>query len=212
MERGHVQRDQIKAEMDVLKAELAAVKTAVPRTEEKKDPEKLPYVDVATLTKEQRDEWRDEDRDSWDANLMMQARYEAKQEILNELKAEKSSNSVKETYDNYVKDNPDFTTMWKKGEIKAFMDKNPGHTAISAHMAMTLDRKIKDAAEKSAKETEAKVLANLKAKRSASVLGGGPGVPTGAKEDDELKDTKKHGGFVALAARKIALARKAGGR
>jgi hypothetical protein len=119
---------------------------------------------------------------------------------------------IKSTFDSYREKNPDFDEMWKSGEIPKFMKANIGHNAISAHQMLTMEARIKEATEKAAKEAEAKTIANMKAKRSAQVLGGGPAVTgSGKTEDAALNDTKSHGGKASVIARRIIEMRKGRG-
>jgi len=115
------------------------------------------------------------------------------------------------TYESYAKANPDFDEMWDDGRIQAFMDKNPGHNAISAHQMLTEETRLKAAADKAVKEFEGA----LRSKRAASaVLGAGNmSVPTDAKAADErLKNPKKFGGVTEVLTARLLERRRAAGR
>ena len=172
------------------------------------------------MTREELAEWAEEDRVGLEANVRAQHMYEEwrdrewyKIQERRERIQEEQRTRIRTTFDSYREKNPDFDKMWKSGEIPKFMQANPGHNAISAHQMLTMDARIKEAAEKAAKETEAKVLADVKAKRSAQVLGGGPAVTGGGAKDVDaaLQDTKQHGGKAAVLARKIIELRKGRG-
>jgi hypothetical protein len=117
---------------------------------------------------------------------------------------------ISKTYEAYAKANPDFDEMWDAGEIQSFMEKNPGHNAISAHQALTVDQRIADAKAQAEKDALAKIRADLRTKGKAAVLGSGPsGQVANPDQDQDLKDPKKFGGMYAVLARRSA-ARRAG--
>ena len=125
-------------------------------------------------------------------------------------RAEASRNQAVSDFANYAKDNPDtndgkgFDQMWDSGEIKSFIADHPGHNAISAHMAMTADRKIQEATSKAVAEATEKLQKQFQAKRNAAVIGGGPAstVVMGGKGNADLANTKTQGGLTStLAAR-----------
>lgn len=219
------ERDEAKQEAEAIKAEIAALKSArESKTEAPRGEEELPeykgpaFKDITRLTKEELAEWAEEDRVGLEANIRAQHMYEEwahHQRLRMEEKRERVQAEVqakiRTTFESYREKNPDFDKMWKSGEIPKFMQANPGHNAISAHQMLTMEARIKEAADKAAKETEAKVLANVKAKRSATVLGAGPGT-TGAPPaiDKELSDTKQSGGLTAVLTNRLQKMRKAG--
>ena len=200
---------QTKSEVMAVKAEMDALKASrvQPRVEEK-----LPYIDITTLEVEKLQEWQMEDPKGYAANLYAQMRYELRKEEEQRTGQQRYQQSIAGTFEQYKDKNPDFDPMWKSGEIPRFMQEHPGHNAISAHQMLTMDKRIQDVQEKAAKEAEAKVIANQKAKRNAQVLGGSPAVVGGERGIDEaLKDTKSQGGKAAVLARKIIEMRKGRG-
>lgn len=119
-------------------------------------------------------------------------------------RAESAKNQVVSAYEQYAQKNPDFDEMWDSGQIQEFIAKNPAHNAISAHMALTNDKRIEEATAKAVKEAVEKTIKQLQAKRGAAVLSGGPAssVVTGGKVSADLANTKSVGGLTsALAAR-----------
>jgi len=200
---------QTKAEVKAMQAEMEALKAASARP---KGEEKLPYVDITTMEVEKLQEWQMEDPKGYAANLYAQIRYEFRKEEEQRTGVQRVQQSIAGTFEDYKAKYPDFETMWKSGELKKFMDDHPGNNAMSAHQLLTMDSRIKEAADKAAKEAEEKVLANQKAKRSAQVLGGAPAVVGGDQGIDEaFKDTKSHGGKAAVLAKKILELRKGRG-
>ena len=181
--------------------------------------EKPAYKDMGAMTKEELLEWQEENPQEYARNLAQQVRAETRQDILAEvtsmLEAQREQaerQAIEKTYTTYAKENPDFDDMWDSGELKSFMDDNPGHTAISAHQMKTMDRRIQEAVEKATKDAGKKVAGNLKAKQQARVLGSGPsaGGKTVGQIPVELQDTKKYGGLATvLTARSMARTNRA---
>mgnify|MGYP001049731310 CR=1 FL=1 len=134
------------------------------------------------------------------AAVAEEARQKTLKDVQNLLETDKTNSSIQKTYQTYAEKNPDFATMWEKGDIQKYMDANPGHNAISAHMAMTVDARI-EAARKEAAEKAAK---NFKNKKNNQVMGGGSGARN-SNSDAMLKDPKKYGGRAAVAARRAGL-------
>jgi hypothetical protein len=107
---------------------------------------------------------------------------------------------IENTINAYADINPDFEKMWDSGEIKSFMNKNPGHNALSAHMVITMNDKL----EQARKEGAEKAVRNFKAKSGSQVLNGGPGVPP-EQRDAALKDPSKFGGRAAVLAARAGI-------
>lgn len=200
---------KVKDLQEKLQAALTPKEEAAAKATAKADEAKgLPYKDITTMSKEELLEWQEDDPVGYAANLYQQIHHESREALKREAEeAEQQkanaqrTETVKATYQKYEAENPDFREMWDSGKIKEFMDANPGHNAISAHMAMTSEARIKAAVEKAAKETEARVIANFKAKRNAEVISDG-GTVKESGIPDELKNPDKYGGTTqALAAR-----------
>ena len=157
-------------------------------------------------------DWMDEKPKAYQENLIKQIRADVMQEVKAEMGQASQESQVMKTFDAYAGENKSFDPMWESGEIQAFMNKHPGHNAMSAHAAITLESRIKEAVEQARKETEEKVIKNFKAKKGAIVLGGGP-ASTGTAQDriaPELKDPKKYGGNTTVLAERLAARRRAG--
>lgn len=102
---------------------------------------------------------------------------------------------IESTINTYADANPDFEAMWDNGSIKAFMDDNPGHNALSAHMAITMEARLAEAT----KTGEDTAIRNYRTKSDNQVLGNGPGIPP-EQRDAALKDPSKFGGAAAVLA------------
>ena len=169
----------------------------------------IPYKDITKMSKEELLEWMEDDPQGYEANRFAQFMHERDIIDYQRNREMQKNTSVKGTFDQYEKDNPDFKQMWDSGEIKKYMADHPGHNAISAHMMLTkeaarksLDEKIKEAVDKAIKETTEKVTADFRAKRNAQTIGDGPGGVKMGGANEDLKDTKTQGGLVsALAVR-----------
>ncbi len=142
------------------------------------------------------------------SNLVTTVQRQTLDSFNNEQQRMSYDKAIVETFKDYAKKNPDFDDMWESGDIKAFMDKNPGHNAISAHQMLTQENRIKAAAEEAAKKAREDTIKEFKIKRNAAVLTGGPSapVPTGGIPD-ELRDTKKFGGRTNVLAQRLAALR-----
>lgn len=120
---------------------------------------------------------------------------------------------LKRTFDGFGEKHEDFWEQWDDGNgpIKQFMDENPGHNAISAYLILNQDRqeqetqaKVDAAVKEAVDKAKSEWAKNQKAKRYATVLGSGPAsAPAIGDDDGVLKDTKKYGGFAAVAAERI---------
>jgi len=170
------------------------------------------FEDITKLSKEEAIEQLNEDPIAFLANYGRQVRTEVLEEVTAKSTEEKSEADILSTYNEYAEKNPDFDEMWKKGTIQAYMQKNPGHNAISAHMTLTGEKKTQEKIEAAKKETEKDVIAKVKSKKGASVLGEGPSGTEVHEEtvDSELKDSKKHGGLTSLISKRLERSRQKG--
>jgi hypothetical protein len=203
------ERDALKSEMAELKTKVETVKPVHP-TPPPPAIETLPYKDTSKMTREEIIEWFEDDPVGYQANLLAQAKHE----VISSLKQEETQRSriqtIEKTFNDYADKNPDFNKMWESGEIEKFMQANPGHNAISAHMIMTGDKKIQEATTKAAKEAEDKVIKNFQAKSQARVISEGGGIRAAGAIPVELKDTAKYGGQTSVLARNLEQRRMAG--
>jgi len=182
-------------------------------TETKTDPD---IVDIDTLTEEDIAEWRTDDPIGYDKNLRALATRDAAVIIRAELKAEADEKRTANTFDTYAEENKEnesgtgFMQMWNDGQLQAYMDQNPGHNAISAHLKLTETSKAQSTqaqidagiAAGVAKE-KARLAAETKARKRTVGLGQGPAYTATDTSDDELKDTSKRGGKVAVMADRL---------
>lgn len=178
----------------------------------------VPYKDITKMSKEELLEWFEDDPIGYEANRFAQFQHEM--EIITAQKADsaKRTNTIKETFDNYEKDNPDFKAKWETGEIKKFMETHPGHNAISAHMMMAQEstaaaeaERTKAAVDTAVKANTEKLQADFKAKRNAGTIGDGTGGVGATPPGDVLKDTKSQGGLVSAIAARLSARRQAAG-
>lgn len=115
----------------------------------------------------------------------------------------------------FIKDYPyvDEFLKTRQDEISSIRGTNPIHDDLTAAIALKVQdleagqqQAIDDAVAKATKETEARVRKDYEAKRTARSLGSGPA--TTPNQDDELKNTKAHGGAVQAIAARLARSRK----
>jgi hypothetical protein len=168
------------------------------------------YVDITEKSDEELSEWQARDPKGYAANLLAQAKAEYRAETAHA----SSQNANRSTYDQYVKDNPDFETMWQKKEIQGYMQKHPGHNPMSAHMQLTEKARVQKAVEAALTEHGKKIEKNIRAKYKAGTLAGGTAatrVAFSEEEAPELKDTKAHGGIVSTIAGRLRSMRAASG-
>jgi len=199
----HPRFQELIREKNALKEQLAEIQT---KTESKdKDAEEPEYQDMGAMSNEELQDMFDDDPKGFLTNFAKQIRSELVGEIQQQQREQMQQDQQRATvttYEKYAKENPDFDKMWDDGKLQKFMDENPGHNAISAHMLLTKDIREKDAM----KKAEEKLTKSLRAKRSAQVLSGGPsatGRPAG-KIPAELQNTRKYGGLTSVLAQRAA--------
>jgi hypothetical protein len=169
------------------------------------------YKDVSKMTADEMREWMEEDPVAYTANIAKQIKSEVTADVEGSFSQRSHEDRILKTFDDYASKDETFDQMWDSGEIGKFLDNNPGHNALSAHMALTsagnaekIKIMVEEAVAKAVKETETKMIKNFKAKKGAQVLGSGP-ASTGTAQGriaPELKQPKKFGGVnTVLAAR-----------
>ena len=139
---------------------------------------------------------------------------EFKEQFQKQAEQQTYEQKIQSTYESYAKDNPDFDELWDSGELKGFMDKHPGHNAISAHIMLTAEKRQQEAIEKAVSDALKKKEAEIKSKRAAAkVMSAGPAaVPTPASEaDDRLKNPTQYGGKANVLMQRLVDRRKAVG-
>lgn len=188
-----------------LELELAQLRENVTAGKQQERQATLPYRDITAMKPDELIEWQTEDPVGYAANLYSQVRHELKQEMAAQEQAAKAVDATKKTVTAFADKHPDFEGMRTAGQLRAFMDQNPGHNEISAYLALTEDDRIQTAVAKAIEDANAKSEQNFKAKQNARVLGSGPGINrTPATEYDKaLTNTKDHGGFISLAAARL---------
>lgn len=203
-----------------LKEQVQTLQSKVDEGLKAKETEDPDYKDVSKMTAEEIHEWTDNDPVAYTANIAKQIRAEVMKEVDEKSSQRTQEDKTLKTFDDYAAKNDTFDQMWDSGEISAFISKNPGHNAISAHMELTAEGKtkdvearIKDAVEKAVKEAEDKVIKNFKAKKGAQVLSSGPATTGTAhgKVAPELKEPKKFGGINTVLAERLRQRRQAVG-
>jgi hypothetical protein len=216
-----------------LQSRLEALEGKVTDTRDEDDEEAVPiagdYKDMAEMTEQQLTDWHAEDPKGYLANHARQIIAEAtpiiEKRLMGRISEERAKEENVKVLDDYAAKHGDFDTMWASGDIQRFMDSNPGHTPISAHAMLTVEKeretsetksesveeRIKKAREEGKKEAEK----NFKTKRTAKSLDNSPssGDRTANKAGElpaELADTKAHGGpYAVLYARSVARQKQA---
>lgn len=180
---------------------------------------------IAELSDDDLLEMMSENPKEFAANLIKVAKDSVKGELATEAAVSKENANVDKTYDSYAEKNPSnedqtgFVEMWSNGDIQKFIDTNPGHNPISAHMSIVdglnaesakanQQKAIDNAVAEAVKKTKADMVKQQRARVITDGLSGGPGyAPSG--EDEGLKDTKKAGGTVSVLAERLARRRQA---
>lgn len=159
------------------------------------------FKDISHLSKEELLEWFEENPVEFLGNYTRQVLHES----ASKEQSRALNQQITQTFSDYEKSNSDFKAMWDSGEIEEFMEKHPGHNAMSAHMAITQEKRIREAVDKAVRETEARVIANFQAKKGAGTMGdaGGGGGRTADARHGELNNTKQSGGLVAAIAARL---------
>jgi len=201
-----------------LKEQVQVLQSKVDEGLKPKETEDPDYKDVSKMTAEEIREWMEDDPVAYTANIAKQIRAEVMKEVDEKSSQRTQEDKVFKTLDDYAAKYKTFDPMWDSGEIQKFMNKNPGHNAMSAHMALTaegtakdVETQIKEAVEKAQKETKEKVIKDFKAKRGAQVLSAGP-TTTGTVQGriaPELKNPKKFGGNNTVLAERLRQRRQA---
>jgi hypothetical protein len=232
------ERDEARAELQEMKGRLAVLETYASRGgggsdatgQDQSGGQQADYEDLTKLSKDEVLDRLSEDPLSVLANFARQVRHEVRADVLKEVEEANATQSVEKTYQSYSEANPDFQAMLRSGEIDRYIANNPGHNPISAHMALTEEKRIADAVEKAKKEadTDAEKAAKekaaaekkvaeeaakqAKAKQDAKTLSGGPARGGGSGDiAPELKDPKAFGGATAVITQRLQARRKAGG-
>lgn len=201
------ERDEAKGAANLLTERVKALETTSPqKAESEKESTKL--VDIGNLTTEELLEWQNDDPKGYMQNLLSFATKDIKESLRTEFAQKAQEEKVDATFDAYAKENPKdkggngFVQMWDSGQLKTFMDANPGHNAISAHMALTAKSRTDLAVEEAVAKTKKEMTKQQQARVVTDGLGGAPGYSP-STEDQGLKDTKKRGGKISVLADRL---------
>jgi hypothetical protein len=187
-------------------AELAEIKETLKRSQTPESKKVSEFKDISNLQEDEIRQWMEEDPKGFTANIYAQVKHEVKSDLRQEDTQQNHQQRIIKTLESYKEKNPDFDQMWESGEISKFMQENPGHNALSAHMIMTEEKRIKAAL----KAEEDKIIANIAAKKQSRVLGAGPAHSGGPTLDEELSNTKERGGIKTVMAERLAAMRRGG--
>lgn len=196
----------IKLESQVSKLMEATSK----KTSGEKGADDLPYKDTSKMTAEQLLDWQSEDPHGYYKNVLEQAKHEVNQDFDHRLEAKNSEDAIVTEYQTFAEQHPDFDGMWEDGTLPGFMDKHPGHNAISAYLVLSGEKRTQEAVDKAVAAAEKKFATNQRAKRESRSLGAGPQTTGshGAPVDAELQDSKKFGGTTRVLANRLRALRQ----
>jgi hypothetical protein len=184
------------------------------------------YVDVSGLSADEIKEKLEDDPKGFLANLTRQIRAEVTEELegkfagkietsLKGLTQEERNRAIGEFYNDFAEKHPDFNELFDSGAIEKLMDEKPYHTPLSAYHELTraaeaakvpteadiqkkIDEAVKTAVATAVKETEQRMITQFKTKGKAMTMGDTGAARVAQAPDEELKDTKKGGGTVAV--------------
>jgi len=209
-------RERLEAQMEILTRVVDAPPDVQGGTAKEDD---LPYRDTSKMTDEEIAEWQANDPKGFADNLTARIKFELLQDMRRQAEVTNKRTATETTYARFAEQNTDFKARWETGEIKRFIDQNPGHNPMSAYHEIVgeerkaaLQKQIDEAVAKAKADTEKEVLARFQAKQKANVLGSGPAInPVRNEATPELQDTKRHGGKVTVLASMLQSMRRAGG-
>ena len=210
----HPRFQELKAERDAA-IERAARAEAMAETRVKAEPTEVApdYIDIMEMDENDIKLEFDEDPKGFLQNFAKQISHEITAGLAERNQKEIIQQRVNTTYDKYAGENPDFQMMLDSGEIRNFINQNPGHNAISAHMALTRDVKFQEIENKykvdmnkAVTEAQKKAAENQRIKRSAAVLNEDSTAPSTVRKvgiPPELKNTKTVGGPTSALVKRL---------
>jgi hypothetical protein len=206
----HPRFQEIIRENRTLKERLDAIEQKQTSPEDAgKDAEEPEFKDLSGMDDDDLVDLMEDNPKEFIANIVKQAKAEfmgdLQKQHQEQWEQERQQKAV-QSIDAFAKENPDFDKLWDDGKIQKFMEDNPAHNAISAYFVLKKD----DFQQEALKKAEEKLTRDLRVKRSAQVLGGGPST-TGRPARQvpvELKETKKYGGLTSVLAQRSAQRRK----
>lgn len=204
----HPRWKELQLTLKASQAELAQLRQQQVQMQQQprqQQPVKLPYQDISSLSKEQVQDWMDEDPVGWNANLAKQIAYEAErrveERIFGKIGQQAKQAQLAQTFETYAAEHPDYMEMWNSGELSAFMRDNPGMNAISAHQILTAE----SGKQKMEQELRQKILTEMRVKGSAgSISGASTGARVSTGRDPRLDSPEKYGGAEAVAIARAA--------
>lgn len=208
-------KERLEAQMEILTRVVDAPPDVQGGTPKEDD---LPYKDLSKMTEEELAEWQANDPKGFVANLAAKIKHELLTDMHRQAEATTRRTATEQTYMKFGEKNKDFRSRWDSGEIKRFIDQNPGHNPMSAYHEIiseerekSVQTKIDEAVAKAKADTEKEVLARIQSKQKATVLGSGPAInPVRNEVNPKLQDTKRHGGKVTVLADMLRSMRRAG--
>jgi len=212
-------RKQLQAKVDELEKRLSS--QATPPTQQQKRQVNI-LQQIASMKDDELRDMLDENPKQVLSTTVQAAVEEALSRVDQHLKMteeEKRTQTyqegIKKTFDTFGEQHEDFWPMWESGELKKFMESNPGHNAISAYNVLkadsanqTMQEKIDAAVKEAVAKKEQEMLNNIKAKRSAQTLSPGASRGPGDGPPRELQDTKAKGGLTATLAERLKAMRQ----
>ena len=167
-------------EKNELKERLAKLEQKAPVA---KTPEELGYKDIGALTPEDIQDWQDEDPAGFSKNMLAQAKAEIRADLQTEASQTARRQKADKTLDDFVDKHPDFDAVYETGTLSTFCDENPGHTIISAYLALNEGKTVTDlkasfesdkkaAVDLAVKEATEKIQKQQKVKESVTVITG----------------------------------------
>jgi len=167
-------------EKNELKERLAKLEQKAPVA---KTPEELGYEDIGALTPEEIQDWQDEDPAGFSKNMLAQAKAEIRADLQTEASQTARRQKADKTLDDFVDKHPDFDAVYETGTLSTFCDENPGHTIISAYLALNEGKTVTDlkasfesdkkaAVDLAVKEATEKIQKQQKVKESVTVITG----------------------------------------
>jgi hypothetical protein len=202
------ERDQAVSALEALNKRVESLEktTTTPASEQAGAEGKIP-TDINSLSEEELIELQNDNPKEFIRTLHAAVTQQVKAELSSEIATKESEAKIDQTYDAYAGQNPDndaktgFVQMWESGVIQQFINQNPGHNPISAHMALTNETSVQAKIDAAVKEATEKVTKQYQARVVTDGLGAGPAhVPA---ETNELNGTKKKGGLNTVLAGRL---------
>jgi len=141
------------------------------------------FKDINEMSEDELLDFQATDPRGYAANLVKQAEHNIKQGQ----EAAEQEAAVMATFEQYADDNPDFLEKWESGEIREYMEANPGHNPLSAHLILSAS-KAEQEVQGAGKKDDPKTETNDKVSTS----------------DPRLADPKKYGGVTSVITQRLS--------